>query len=99
MHDPGVVIADVEAPEALDRLVEERPHRLVVRYVRADERRLAARALDERDRLGPGGLVDVVHHDPRALLGKEGSCGSPEPAARAGDEADLAVQERHGRLP
>jgi hypothetical protein len=96
MHDPGVVVADVETSEALGGLVEQPTHGVVVGDVTPEERGIAAGLCGERDRLLPACLVDIVHRDPPALASEEDRRGTSEAAARARDEADLAVEEAHG---
>ena len=98
VHDPGVVVADVEAPEALDGLVEEGAHLVVVRDVPGQERSLAPHFLDEPNGLPTALLVHVGDDDLPAFASEEDGRSTAEAAARACDQAHLSV-EQHGRLP
>jgi len=59
------------------------------------ERRLAAGALDRGHRAPAQLLVEVGHHDARALAGEQLRGGAAHPVARTRDERDLAVEPTH----
>ena len=68
----------------------------------------AALGLDRRDHLlghrqvGAGAIArtaEVIDHDRRTLARKQFGIGLAQPAARAGDQRHLAVEESHGSLP
>src|SRR5262249_61058232 len=55
---------------------------------------LAASLLHEGRRLVRRLLVDVAHHDARALFGEEEGSLATHPHPRAGDQRDLALEPR-----
>ena len=95
----GVVDADVDAAEALDRLRDRGRDLLLVADVADDRQRLAARLLDRLGRrvdraleLGMrlGGLRDQGHV--RAVAGRANRDRKADAAAAAGDEEGLALR-------
>ena len=102
----GVVDADVEAAERLDRLGHRRLHLILEADVAGDRQRAPARLFDLggsrvdrpfelRMRLGGlGGDRDIGAVARRAQCDRE-----PDAAARAGDEECLALECRHGVFP
>ena len=100
-QDAGVVDQDIGAAEILDGVVE---HRLAAghgRDVGAVGDRAAALVLDRVDHLlrhrdvGAGTVArpaEVVDHDRRTLAREQFGVGLTEPAARAGDDRNLAVE-------
>ena len=82
---------DVEPPEGLDRASDQRLRRSRVPHGTGQGHRRAAVGGDRRDRLLRRGAVEVVDHHARARCGERDRVGAPEPAPRAGDDRDLAV--------
>ena len=100
-QDAGVVDEDIGAAEILDGVVEHRLPAGDGRDVGAVGDRAAALCLDRIDHLlrhrdvGAGavaGAAEVVDHDRRALAREQFGVGLTEPAARAGDDRNLAVE-------
>jgi hypothetical protein len=88
--DPGVVHEHVEAAVALRDLGKHARHRAGVRDVRHD--RLAVEfggGLLDRDR------VQVVQDHPRAFVAEAPADRGTEPARRARDQTELAIQSLH----
>ena len=80
-----VVIGDVEPAVLVDRSLEQIAHLRFGRHVDLD-----VPAADLSRRLGAGLVVDVGANDPGALDGEATCGGKPDPAARPGDDGDLA---------
>src|SRR5262249_5404565 len=90
-HDPGVVVENVDAAVAA---AGGRVHRVDAGGVGAVallEDRLAAAGR----RLLPALRADVGHAHGGALFGEERGRLAPDPAGRAGDHRDLAVEPSH----
>ena len=105
-QDAGVVDEDVEAPEGVDRRVDEVLGALPVGDVVGVGDRLAARCLDlgddvvRRALIGASALVRaaaVVDHDLGALGSEEQGMFAPEPTSGSGDDRHAADQGSHGR--
>ena len=95
-RDPGVVVEDVDAAEALGGRSH---HRLDARLV-GDVDLLRECVAAQRGRLAwPRLEVDVGDADRRALLGEEDRRVAAHAAAGAGDHADLAVQATAASQP
>ncbi len=100
-QDSGIVDEDIGTAKVLDGIVE---HRLAAGHggdVGAIADRTATLGLDRvhhllRHRLVGAGAIaraaEIVDHDGRALARKQLGVGLTEPAARAGDNGDLAVE-------
>ena len=100
-QDAGVVDQDIGAAEILDGVLEHRLPARDGRDVGTVGDRAAALFLDGVDHLlrhrdvGAGtvaGTAEVVDHDRRALAREQLCVGLTEPAARTGDDRDLAVE-------
>ena len=91
-QDTRVVVEDVERAEALHALVDHPLHVLFDRHVAHGRLRLAARLLDERDRLVGGAPVDVAHDDASALGGEENGGLAAHAHAGAGDQRGLTLE-------
>ena len=96
-RDAGVVERAVQAPVALRRQRDERDDVLPPGDVRRAPRSVAARLRDEPRGLGECLLGTVAEHDLRALPGERQSRGAADPAGRAGDHGDLALEQGRQR--
>jgi hypothetical protein len=94
-----VVDEDVEAAEGVDGEGDRRPDLVLLRHVGADEGGLALGRLDQPDRLGSAGFIEVIDGNGRASLA-ERTCDRAAGSARpgTGHEGDLA-SNLHGYAP
>ena len=91
-RDPGVVVEDVDAAEALRRRVHHRLDVGLLRHVRLEREGVAGA---ESDRLLRGLQVHVGGAHLGALLGEEDRRLAAHAAAGTGDHADLSIQALH----
>src|SRR5215472_2391494 len=90
--DARVVIQDVEGTEAARPILDDSLHVLLDGHITNRGDGLASGLLDEGHRLVRRLLVDVTHHDARALLGEEHRSLASHPHPRAGDQRDLVLE-------
>ena len=89
---------DVEAAEALDRLLDERTHRVLVADVAGDERRPGTRRLElGRDLPALSGRA-LREDDGGALGGEPARDRAPDPTPGARHERDAALEPAAGTL-
>src|SRR5215471_14932862 len=91
-EDARVVVQNVEGTEAARPLLDHSLHVLLDGHVTNRGDGLASCLLDEGHRLVRRLLVDVAHHDARALLGEEHRSLASHPHPRAGDQRDLTLE-------
>ncbi len=102
----GVVDADVDAAEVLDRGVDGALHVLLVAHVADHGHALSARGLDLRDR-GVHGAGELrvrfgglgQQHDVRTAPGRGECDGQPDAPAGAGDDEGAVGERLAGHLP
>jgi hypothetical protein len=88
-HDPRIVDEDLDGPEPLLDLVEERREAWAVGHVEPQAEGLAARLAGDG---GRGGLVHVADRDSAALARQGQRQRSTDATTAAGDDGDPAVE-------
>ena len=100
-QDAGIVDQNIGAAEILDGVIENRLAASHGRDIGAVGDGAAALGLDRLDHLLGHGLIaaaavtgtaEIVHDNRRAFARKQFGIGLAEPASRAGDQRDLAVE-------
>ena len=99
-EDPCVVDEDVEAAEAVDRLLDHPLRAGEVRDVLAVRNRRAAECLDFAHHVMGGALIraltgdrgaEVIHDDPRPFRGEAARRGEPLSPSGSGDQRNAAL--------